>query len=804
MIVQRMRFDVLTRGAAFSYLAVALAFGCCLETTRAQTLDSAAESLRTVVKKYCVGCHNPKKNKGKLDLDRFLTRGVAEHPAIWEKVLRKLDAGQMPPAGKRRPTAAALEAMAQYLTGELDAAAAKHPKPGRTDTFRRLNRTEYQNAIRDLLALDIDAKALLPADESSHGFDNVTVGDLSPALLTRYISAAQKISRLAIGAPREHPDGHTYRVRPDITQEKHVPGLPLGTRGGTLIRHTFPSNGAYEIQVRLTRDRNEHVEGLSGSHTLEILLDRARVADFEVTKPKKRVANHFNDTKLRARIRVTAGPHDLGVTFVKNASSLEETRRQPLNVHFNVHRHPRLGPAIFQVSITGPYPDTQADERAESITETPSRRRIFATHLAGHTIGAGGDEPVAKQILAQLARRAYRRPVRDEDLARPLAFYRSGSAENGFEAGIEMALSAILVSPRFLFRIERDPVPIAPDTPYLISEFELASRLSFFLWSSIPDDALLAAAERGVLRRADVIEMQVRRMLRDPRSVTLASNFASQWLHLRNLNSKTPDARLFPDFGDNLRQAMRRETELLFEELVREDRSVFDLIKTDHTHLNERLARHYGIPHIYGSRFRRVNLPRGSRRGGLLRHGSILTVTSYATRTSPVIRGKWILENILGITVPPPPDDVPSLDGAVISETLSVRQRLARHRSDSTCASCHKLMDPVGFALENFDAVGRWRDRESGRPVDVSGGLPDGSEFHGVAGLEAGILKRPKSFVGTMAKKLLTYALGRGIDHRDGPAVRQIVRDAKRRDYRFSAMVLGIVRSKPFQMRTSK
>ncbi|MCH9021849.1 MAG: DUF1592 domain-containing protein [Planctomycetes bacterium] len=755
------------------------------------------KSVRHLVTEYCVDCHNQEQYKGKIDLESILTQDIAGHTEVWEKVFHKIDARRMPPIGKSRPTEAEYEVLANQLTASLETAFAAEPNPGRTDTFRRLNRTEYQNAIRDLLALEIDAASLLPADESSHGFDHILVGDLSPTLLTRYIRAAQKISHQAIGTPRTRPDGKIYRIRPDITQEKHVTGLPLGTRGGMLIHHMFPQAGEYEIQIRLTRDRNEHVEGLQGSHQLEVLLDRKRVHGFTIALPKEKVANHFDDTKLNARFNVSAGPHDLGVTFVRNGGSLEETKRQPLNVHFNFHRHPRLTPAIYQVSITGPF---SIDQSSQPKYETPSRQRIFVATPTG----SEDVETTARTILSNLLRLAYRRSISDADLEAPMKLFREAHQEDGFEAGIEMALSAVLTSPHFLFKIERDPEGIEPDTPYTISDFELASRLSFFLWSSIPDDELLSVAQRGELRRPDVLEREVRRMLSDPKVSSLTTNFAGQWLHLRNLESKTPNGRLFPDFDDNLRQAMRRETELHFMHMVKSDRSVLDLIKTDHTYLNERLAKHYGIDHIYGDRYRRVELSNQSHRGGLLRHASILTVTSYATRTSPVVRGNWILENILGAPVPPPPDDVPSLDENVIPPNLTVRQRLEIHRADRSCASCHNLMDPVGFSLENFDAVGRWRDQEFGQPVDVSGGLPDGSVFKGVSGLEAGILKRPALFVSAMTKKLLTFALGRGLEYYDGPAVRRIVQNAAKDDYRFSAIVLGIVSSNPFQMRKSR
>ena len=745
-----------------------------------------------VVGRYCVGCHDAGTAKGGLDLTAVAAADVAHHPLVWEKVVRRLRGRQMPPTGKARPDEDTYAAVVSQLETALDRAAAERPNPGRTDTIRRLTRTEYQNAVRDLLAVQIDAAALLPADEAGHGFDNVTVRELSPTLLDRYITAAQKVSRLAVGGAGRSPGGDTIRVRPDVTQEDRVDGLPVGTRGGTLIRYTFPQDGEYDVRVRLTRDRNEHVEGLHEPHELEVLLDRERVKSFTVKPPSGGKGHEHVDDHLTLRLSATSGPHDLGVTFVKNPSSLLETARQPYNAHFNMHRHPRLSPAVYQVSITGPF-------GAKGPRDTPSRRRLFIARPTS----PGDEEACAKQILSALMRRAYRRPVGDADLDRVLPLYRTARREADFDAGIEAAVSAVLVGREFLFRVERDPPGIAPHTTYRVNDLELASRLSFFLWSSIPDDELLDLAARGELRKPEVLARQARRMLADPRSQSLVSNFAGQWLHLRNLDSITPDARLFPDFDDNLRQAMRRETELLFEEVVREDRSVLDLLKSDHTFLNERLAKHYGIPHVYGPRFRRVAIEPDAERGGLLRHGSVLTVTSYATRTSPVIRGKWVLENLLGTPPPPPLPNVPALDDNTVSASLPVRERLQQHRANAACASCHNLMDPVGFALEHYDAVGRRRTLEEGQPVDASGGLPDGSRFTGVGGLEDALLKRPEVFVGTLTEKLLTFALGRGVEYYDGPAVRGIVRAAKAADYRFAALIEAIVTSPPFQMRAS-
>ena len=775
------------------WMLVVLAAGAIFGAHSQAALASSPISspVTVMVNQYCAECHDSEMKKGGLDLDTIQKEDVTKHPEVWEKVVRKLRARQMPPMEKPRPDERAYEKVVMRLSDSLDSAAAEHPNPGRTETFRRLNRTEYQNAIRDLLALDIDASELLPKDDASHGFDNVTVGNLSPTLLDRYITAAQKISRLAVGAPRRSPGGDTFRVRADLTQEERVEGLPVGTRGGALIPYTFPQDGEYEIQIRLTRDRNDEVEGLHKPHEVEVLLDREHMASFTVAPPKDRNFDKV-DQHVKARIPVKAGPHELGVTFLKNPSALLETKRQPYQAHFNLHRHPRIGPAIYQISINGPYD-------AKGPGDTPSRRRIFVSQPTK----PDEEDQCAERILNTLIRRAYRRPVTDADLQKPMEFYRKTRTEEGFEAGIETALSAVLASPEFLFRVEQDPTAVAPSTAYRLSDVELASRISFFLWSSIPDDELLDAAIRGELHKPRVLEKQVRRMLADDRSRNLVNNFAGQWLYLRNLDSLTPDLRLFPDFDDNLRQAFRKETELFFDSVMREDRSALDLLKANYTYLNERLARHYGIPNVYGNRFRRVSLEKESERGGLLRQGSVLMVTSYATRTSPVIRGKWILENILGTPPPPPLPNVPALKDNTVSATLSVRERLAEHRANSACASCHNLMDPVGFSLENFDAVGRWRTVEEGQPIDASGGLPDGSKFIGVTGLERGLLHRPELFIGTLTEKLLTFALGRGIEYYDAPAIRKIVRQAKTDDFRFTSIILGIVNSTPFTMRNS-
>jgi len=749
---------------------------------------------RAGLDQYCIVCHDQDAKTAGLALDTADPARAADRPEVWEKVVWKLRHRQMPPVGMPRPKEKAYQAIVSHLVASLDREAAANPNPGRTDTFRRLTRIEYRNVIRDLLALEVDVSALLPKDQSSHGFDNITVGDLSPTLLDRYLSAARKVSRLAVGSPVRSPTGTTILLPPDRTQEMRAEGLPFGTRGGTVAQHTFPVSGEYEIQLRLTRNRNEKVEGLHDVHQLEFTLDGRRIKVFRVEPPPEGEPHHLVDKDLNVRVWVEAGPHEVGAAFIKKSSALVETYRQPYLAHFNMDRHPRPQPALYSVSIIGPY-------EACGPVRTPSRQRIFVCYPESPE----EEGPCAEKILSNLMRRAYRRPVTAADLEGPLSFYRKAREKVGFEVGIETALRAILMSPHFLFRIERDPPGTPPETNYRVSDIELASRLSFFLWSSIPDEELLDAAVRGELHKPEVLEEQVRRMLADPRAEALAKNFAGQWLYLRNLESARLNPRMFPDFDDNLRQAFRRETELLFQSVLREDRNVLDLLRADYTFLNERLAKHYGIPHVYGSRFRRIGLKEDSRRGGLLAQGSVLTVTSYATRTSPVIRGKWVLDNILGTPPPPPPPEVPELEEKDSGEEpQTLRERIAEHRANPACAVCHNVMDPIGFAFENYDAIGRWRTNDNGRRVDASGRLPDGTKFDGVSELQRALLKRPDLFVTTFVNKLLTYALGRGVEYYDAPAVRKIVRNAARDDYRFSSVILGIVQSVPFQMRRSQ
>ena len=785
-------------------------------------VDAAARGA-ALLERYCVGCHNDRLRTAGLVLDPAALTSVDADPELWEKVVRKLRAGMMPPAGRPRPNEAARGGLVSWLEAELDRVAARHPNPGRVDGLRRLSRTEYRNAVRDLLALDVDVAELLPADDSSGGFDNASLGGLDPGRLEDFLLAARRVSRLAVAAP-VRPTSRTVVVPSDFTQDRHVPGLPFGTRGGVLVPFTFPSSGEYDVDITLGRDFLQLFAtgpaGLSEPHDLVLTLDGELVHTARLEPPPPPGRRRAEDDAAAAgryaaaddgasgrpdvsvRLAVSAGRRRLGVAFADKGARLVEQHLEPFErPHVAQGEDQRPEPVVETVEITGPF------AAAASRPDTASRRRIFACRPAARA----EEEDCARTILATLARRAFRRPVSGSDVDALLAFYRQGYAAGratpagGFEAGIQRALRRLLAHPEFLLRIERDPAGAARGGPYRVSDVELASRLSFFLWSSIPDDELLDAASRGVLGRPDQLERQVRRMLADPRSNALVDNFAAQWLYLRNLPEVNPDAWLFPDFDDNLRRSMRRETELFFGSIVREDRSVTELLDADYTFVDERLASHYGLPHVRGSRFRRVHLDPDSGRGGLLGHASILTVTSYATRTSPVLRGKWVLENILGTPPPPPPANVPPLGDARDEQALSMRERMAGHRANPVCASCHALMDPIGLSLENFDAIGRWRRRSgSFAALDVAGNLPDGTAYEGVAGLRQVLRRRPELFVTTLTEKLLAFALGRAVDHRDAPAVRGIVRDAERHGYRFSALVRGIVRSTPFQMRSAE
>ncbi len=767
----------------------------------ARPAGQPAAQHRAVLDQYCVTCHNERTKTAGLQLDTLDVARVPDSTETWEKVVRKLRSGMMPPAGVPRPETSAADDLASWLENEIDQAAAARPNPGTKSPFHRLNRAEYQNAIRDLLSVEIDVAEFLPPDDAGYGFDNIAgVLKINQPLMERYLSAARRISRVALGSRESPATSVTVRLRPDLPQYDQVEQLGFGTRGGTSFRHTFPVDAEYVITLQLGAG------SAAGVRELELNIDGERVRLFPVQSGRGRgqpPPQQPQDpdyvpeagTGLEARIPIQAGPREIGVTFVKGSARVEiegarAIFRRPGPFHEGNQFMPVVEPFLGSVTITGPF-----DIRGPG--DTPSRRRILACQPASRAEEAA----CARTILATVARRAYRRPVSDADVTPLLAFF-NDHRTGGFDAGIEMALRRILVSPEFLYRIESAPGNLAPGSNHRISDLELASRLSFFLWSSIPDDELLDVAARGELGNAAVLEQQVRRLLADPRAEALVTNFAGQWLYLRNLAALEPEAFLFPDFEDSLRQAMRRETELFFGSIVREDRSALELLTADYTFVNERLARHYGIPNVYGSRFRRVTLADENRRG-LLGQGSILFATSRPNRTSPVLRGKWILENIVGVVPPDPPPDIPAFPekSPVTHKVLSVRERLAQHRASPTCASCHAMIDPPGFALEHFDAIGRWRDLdESFQPIDASGVLPDGTRFDGVAALRQALLNPPTRFVTTVSEKLFTYALGRGLEHYDAPAVRTVVRESARDGYRFSSLVLGIVRSLPFQM----
>jgi mono/diheme cytochrome c family protein len=764
---------------------------------RPASAPAAAVQPRQVLDKYCVSCHNTRLHSGGLALDSVDPAQVTVKTDVWEKVIRKLRTGSMPPVGLPRPDAATLTAVASSLESAIDADAMARPQPGRTEALHRLNRTEYQNAVRDLLALDIDAAALVPADDQSYGFDNLAgVLKMSPTLLERYIGAARDVSRLAVGVAKIPPTAETFRLRSDLSQYQHLEGLPLGTRGGTAVRYTFPQDGEYLIKV-------EMLDLFSGAqikepHNLEISVDGRQAQLFKLGESKKMGQDPNDPTAdlytsqdaLQVRVPVRAGPHVVTTTFVKKTEALAETVRKPFVRPHGEGDFLLYQPHIGTVTISGPFNGSPAQD-------TPSRRRIFVCRPA-----TAADETVcAKQIVSTLARRAYRRPVSDADIQPLLSFYADARASGGFDAGVERALQALLVSSSFLYRVERDPS--SARGPYRLTDLELASRLSFFLWSSIPDDQLLDVASKGQLKTPAVLDREVRRMLKDPRSEALATNFAAQWLRLRNVSGALPDDVIFPNFSDNLRQDFVTETQRFFQSIVQENRGVLELLTADYTFVNERLAKHYGIPNVYGSEFRRVTLPEENRRG-LLGQASVLTATSYSDRTSIVGRGKWILENVLGTPPPPPPPNVPALkENTSNGKLLSMRERMTAHRANPVCASCHNNMDPLGFALDNFDAVGRWRARaEGGQAIDASGGLADGTTFNGPAELRQVLTRRPEQFVTVVAEKLLVYALGRGNEFYDASPIRRAVRASAASNYSFASLIVGLVTSTPFQMRS--
>ena len=744
-----------------------------------------AGKTRDLLGQYCTDCHNAVDFTAELVIGPDDVERVAADPEHWEKIVRKLRTEEMPPDGPR-PEHEQYVRAAAFLESELDAAAAAAPQPGDLPAFRRLTRTEYRNAIRDLLALEglpaeLDFELLLPADNAASGFDNIA--DLlfvSPVVMERYIAAAQKIARLAVGDVRTPVMVNIHQLSEQLPQDERIDGLPFGTRGGIGIDTYLPLDAEYVVEL-------ETAERVPEPHEIELSVDGARVAVATVVTPEPRPGvPRRNSEQVTFRAPLTAGPHLVGITFVERSEALDE------NVTRGRMRGRGTLPAIAMATIRGPYAATGPGD-------TPSRRRIFVCQPST----AEDEAPCAQQIVRALARRAYRRPTTDADVADLMPFYEMGRAEGTFDTGIQFALERLLVSPQFLYRIEREP---SEPGAHPVSELELASRLSFFLWSSIPDDELLSIAEAGSLREPRVLRAQVQRMLADARSEAMVTNFAAQWLFLRDVAVKDPDIFLFPDFDETLRDAFRKETMLFLDSVLRSDRSVLELLSANYTFVNERLAKHYGIPHVQGSYFRRVELPPESRRAGLLGQGSILTVTSYAARTSPVLRGKYVLDNLLASPPPPPPPDVPSL--ATEDEThgapLTLREAMIRHRADPACAGCHAKMDPIGFALEHFDAVGRWRDDDAGMPIEARSELADGRVIDGPEGVQAFLTSRPELFVSALTEKLMMYALGRNVQYYDAPAVRAVVRAAATRNYEFSAIVEGIVASVPFQMRAGR
>jgi len=783
-------------------IGVAMPRASAHQASASDASSTIAAADRGVVDKYCVTCHNQRLKTSGLALDTAELSDVAAHPEVWEKVIRKVGAGMMPPAGVPRPDDAAKRALISRLEGVLDNAAKARPNPGRP-LVHRLNRAEYANAIRDLLAVELDVSSMLPPDDSSGGFDNnADVLGLSPVLLESYLTAAERITALAIGDPKAPPMGELFRVRQDESQDRHIEGLPLGTVGGILIPTTLPLDGEYQFQVRLFRTNLGTMRGLEYAHQLEISVNGERVhlasfgGDNEITASSDNptITGDDVDGRFTVRVPLKAGPAQIGVAFVEKTHALNTRRLQSYvrsssdTIDFSGYPH------IDEIILTGPF-------KVTGVGDTPSRRRIFVCQPKA----ASEEDGCARKILATLARRAYRGDVSKEDLQTLQDFYQRGRQDGSFDTGIDLALRRMLSSPKFLVRVERDPASLPAGSAYRLSDLEIASRLSFFLWSSIPDDTLLDVASKGGLKTPAGIDQQVRRMLADPKSQAFVDNFVGQWLQLRNLKTKQPNSHEFPDFDDNLRTALGTEAEMFFASIMREDRSVVDLMTADYTFLNERLARHYGIPNVYGTHFRRVTLKDDTRRG-LLGKGAVLMVTSHPHRTSPVLRGKWVLENILGSPPPPPPDVVPPFDEeAGAAKPKSVRERMEQHRRNPACASCHRMIDPAGLALENFDAIGGWRTRDGGTrgaPVDASGQLIDGTQINGVVELRAALLREPEIFVRTMTEKLMTYALGRGLTATDMPAVRTVVRDSARDQYRFSSVILEIVRSVPFQMRT--
>jgi hypothetical protein len=776
--------------------------------TPSPTAAADAAKYRAWLNQYCVGCHNSRTKQPAEDPVNLETAGLDDllpHAATWERVLRKLAVRAMPPQGAKHPGEPGYVAFTGWLASSLDRAWAGKSSPGRF-VVHRLNRTEYGNAIRDLLALDVNVNELLPSDGAEYGFDNIATSlKTSPLLLERYLTAAQRVSTLAVGDTTVPPGTTEYPISREFTQSGYIEGLPLGTRGGTVIRHVFPADGEYKLSGRLVRGVEEGYAGVEGNdlpHTFVITIDGAEVfstqigglKDHEVQARDMNEARALIDTRMAGRVRVTAGEHEVGYTWRERPFERQDVWQPARRDSQEVHLITGL-PRLKAVMVEGPY-------KVTGISSTASREKIFVCKPTGTTDEAA----CAGKIFASLTRHAYRRPVVAADVDAPMKFYKQARERGGnFDAGIRSGIARILASPSFLYRVERDPAGLRVGAAHAISDVELASRLSFFLWSSIPDEKLLNLAIAGQLRQPGVLDAQVRRMVQDERADALVSNFAGQWLQLRNLESKvSPDLLMFPDFDDNTRRAFRRETEMLFGYILRENHSVLELMNADYTFLNERLAKHYGIPGIYGERFRLVKLT-DENRYGLLGHGSILSLTAVATRTSPVYRGKYVLSTFLDTPPSPPPPNVPTLEEsnkAAGTKPKTVREQLESHRANPACATCHRIIDPPGFALEHFNSVGQWIETSAGAPIDSAGVLADGTKVDGPVALREAILRRPDAFATTLTTRLLTYALGRGLAPSDMPAVRRIVRTAGKEDYRFHSIISGIVDSSLFQMRT--
>jgi len=759
-------------------------------------LATPAAAQRGLLDRYCVTCHNDKTKTANFSLQNLDLTTVGDHAELWEKVVRKLRAGLMPPPGVRRPPLAEYEGLRDWLESEIDRKAAGRSNPGSV-VLHRLNRTEYANAVRDLLDLEIDTTTLLPPDDSARGFDNIAGSlTISPTLLEAYVTAATRVARMAVGYWKT-PTESAYIAPGDTSQNQHIEGLPFGTRGGMLVRHNFPADGEYKFSIQ-NFGLGKYVPG----EQLELLLDGERVHAFDyVGVGLSQGMQGEGDGALELTVPVKAGTHKVGATFLAtNYRPSLDLIRQYERKSLENNSIPQLQyyPAIGLLRIQGPFTPTRPED-------SRSIRKVFTCRPAN----SGQQEPCAKEIFSTLARRAYRRPATPGDLERLMGFYQEGRRDGTFEDGVELALRRILASPQFLVRAEKEPAQVATGQPYRITDLELASRLSFLLWSSIPDDELINLATQGKLHNPAVLEQQVRRMLTDSRSQALVENFADQLLYLRNLPATSPDGVYYPNWDDELRKSFRRETELLFESIMRENRNVVDLLTADYTFLNERLAQHYGIPNIYGSQFRRVTLgPELAYRRGLLGQGSFLSVTWVQNfRTSPVKRGVWVLENILGTPPPEPPPNVPPLEDSKggPEKILTLREQMTMHRKNEPCASCHKLMDPIGFALENFDADAKWRTKQGGDggvPIDASSELWDGAKVNGPIELRQALLRYAPQFVRMITEKLMTYGLGRGVEYYDMPVIRSIVRDADKNNDRFSSLLLGVIRSAPFQMRT--